>query len=172
MTSATYQVAVRILLHCVSTALLASAGALAAPPANMAGIDTVVVIYAENHSFDNMYGLFPGANGIARATPEQKTQLDHDGKPLRELVVFGADGKPDPKYPRRPNAPFRIDAPPVDRPPTVLVPSPIHAFYHNQAQINGGKLRNGSILAEPYDPAGGGVQYLMKPVAYPDFSFD
>ena len=54
----------------------------------------VVVIYAENHSFDNMYGLFPGANGIKNATPEQYTQLDHDGTPLKELVTFGRNGKP------------------------------------------------------------------------------
>ncbi len=127
------------LLRVISATLLVSTGAFAASPSPFAGIDTVVVIYAENHSFDNMYGLFPGANGIARATAEQKTQLDHDGQPLKELIVFGRDGKPDPKYPRLPNAPFRIDAPPIDRPPTVLVPSPIHAFYHNQAQINGGK---------------------------------
>ncbi|MBE7942372.1 MULTISPECIES: acid phosphatase [Ramlibacter] len=99
----------------------------------------VVVIYAENHSFDNMYGLFPGANGIANATPAQYTQLDHDGTPLPELVVFGANGKPDPAFPRMPNKPFRIDAPPVNRPPTTLVPSPIHAFFHNQEQINGGR---------------------------------
>ena len=102
-------------------------------------IQNVVVIYAENHSFDNMYGLFPGANGISRATPEQTTQLDHDGKPLPELIVFGHDGKPDAKYPRMPNKPFRIDAPPVSRPPTQIVPSPVHLFYHNQEQINGGK---------------------------------
>ena len=121
MTFATHPFSARALLHCISVALLASSGAQAAPSAPMAAIDTVVVIYAENHSFDNMYGLFPGANGIARATPEQKTQLDHDGRPLKELIVFGSDGKPDPKFPRMPNAPFRIDAPPIDRPPTVLV---------------------------------------------------
>ena len=102
-------------------------------------IGTVVVIYAENHSFDNLYGLFPGANGVSRATPEQMTQLDHDGKPLAELIVFGAGGKPDASYPRMPNRPFRIDAPPVDRPPTVMVPSPIHDFFYHQEQINGGK---------------------------------
>ena len=102
-------------------------------------IGHVVVIYAENHSFDNMYGLFPGANGISRATPEQYVQRDHDGTPLPELVVFGADGKPDPRFPRMPNRPFRIDAPPVNRPPTTLVPSPIHAFFHNQEQIDGGR---------------------------------
>ncbi|MDP3617186.1 MAG: alkaline phosphatase family protein, partial [Rhodoferax sp.] len=102
-------------------------------------IHNVVVIYAENHSFDNLYGLFPGANGIAQATPRQRTQLDHDGQPLPELVVFGRDGKPDAKYPRLPNGPFRIDAAPVNRPPTVMVPSPIHDYFHQQEQINGGQ---------------------------------
>ena len=102
-------------------------------------IKHVVVIYAENHSFDNLYGLFPGANGIAQATAEQKTQLDHDGTPLKELIVWGGDGKPDQKFPRMPNAPFRIDAPPVGMGPSKIVPSPIHAYYHNLEQINGGK---------------------------------
>ena len=102
-------------------------------------IQNVVVIYAENHSFDNIYGLFPGANGIANATAEQKLQLDHDDKPLKELLVFGSDGKPDARYPAMPNAPFRIDAPPVSRAPTQIVPSPTHLFYNNKEQINGGK---------------------------------
>lgn len=118
------------------------AGCATTPPddaARLGRIRNVVVIYAENHSFDNMYGLFPGANGISRATPEQMTQLDHDGTPLKELIVFGANGKPNDQFPRMPNAPFRIDAPPVNRPPTTIVPSPVHNFYHNQEQINGGK---------------------------------
>jgi phospholipase C len=83
--------------------------------------------------------MFPGANGIRQATRQQRTQLDHDGKPLPELLVFGPDGKLDPNYPRLPNAPFRIDAPPVNRPPTVIVPSPIHDYFYNQEQINGGQ---------------------------------
>jgi len=114
-------------------------GPSATDAARLERIRHVVVIYAENHSFDNLYGLFPGANGIARATSEQMTQLDHDGQPLPELIVFGADGQPDAKFPRMPNRPFRIDAPPVDRPPTVVVPSPIHDFFYNQEQINGGR---------------------------------
>ena len=108
-------------------------------PAPMQRIQHVVVIFAENHSFDNLYGLFPGADGIANATLGQATQLDHDGTPLKELVTFGADGKPDPRFPRMPNRPFRIDAPPVGRTIDQLVPSPIHAFFHNQEQINGGR---------------------------------
>lgn len=102
-------------------------------------IQNVVVIYSENRSFDHLYGLFPGANGISRATDEQKTQLDHDGTPLKELTIFGSDGKPAPRFPRLPNGPFRIDAPPLNIPPTMVVMSPTHLFYHNQEQINGGK---------------------------------
>ncbi len=107
--------------------------------AKLQRIQNIVVIYAENHSFDNLYGLFPRANGISRATPEQMTQLDHDGTPLKELLVFGRGGAPDPAYPRLPNRPFRIDAPPVNRPPTTIVPSPIHDFFYHQEQINGGR---------------------------------
>jgi hypothetical protein len=54
---------------------------------------------------------------------------------LKELVVFGPDGKPDPKYPRMPNALFRIDAPPVSRAPTQIVPNPTHLYYQNQEQL-------------------------------------
>jgi acid phosphatase len=104
----------------------------------LARIKTIVVIYAENRSFDHLYGFFPGAAGIAEATDEQKTQLDHDGTPLPHLTVFGADGKPDPRFPRLPNAPFRIDAPPINIGLNQIGPSPIHAFYHQQEQINGG----------------------------------
>jgi acid phosphatase len=102
-------------------------------------IQNVVVIYAENHSFDNMYGMFPGANGVANATPAQYTQVGHDGKPLPELVTWDREGKPAAGFPRMPNKPFRIDAPPVSRPPTQIVPGPIHVFYHHQEQINGGR---------------------------------
>lgn len=124
--------------------LLASCAGVSRPTqdadaARLARVKHLVVIYAENHSFDNLYGLFPGADGIANATAEQKTQLDHDGKPLKELVVFGRDGQPDARFPRMPNGPFRIDAPPVGRRFDEIVPSGIHAFWHNQEQINGGR---------------------------------
>ena len=134
----------------VALALAATFGALQlggcashadAPPRNDAvqRVQHVVVIFAENHSFDNLYGLFPGADGIASATAKQKTQLDHDGTPLKELIVFGRDGQPDPRFARMPNQPFRIDAPPMNRAIDQIVPSPIHAFFHNREQINGGK---------------------------------
>ena len=108
---------------------------------DLSQIANIVVIYAENHSFDNMYGLFPGANGIANATAEQKTQLDHDGKPLPYLPpVYTPQGKPDPRYPARlPNGPFRIDGPPTNARIDQVVPSPIHNYYQNLEQINGGR---------------------------------
>jgi acid phosphatase len=118
-------------------ALVAVAGE--APAADLSRIETIVVIYAENRSFDHLYGLFPGANGIANATREQSIQRDHDGSELPYLTVWDNHGKPDPNFPRLPNGPFRIDAAPVDRAASQVLLSPIHAYYHNIEQINGGR---------------------------------
>ena len=46
---------------------LAGCAAPTARDASQASIERVrhvVVIFAENHSFDNLYGLFPGADGV------------------------------------------------------------------------------------------------------------
>src|ERR1051325_2728808 len=66
-------------------------------------IKNIVVIYAENRSFDHLYGLFPGANGVSNATVRQKTQIDHDGSTLPYLTIFGNAGKPDARFSRKPN---------------------------------------------------------------------
>ncbi len=133
----------------LSMLILASAATLLAGCASsplgqstedLARIEHIVVIYAENRSFDHLYGLFPGVDGIASATPEQKTQLDHDGNPLPHLPPVYDGGKPSPEFPQGlPNGPFRIDAPPTSRRMDEVLPSPIHAYYHNREQINGGK---------------------------------
>jgi acid phosphatase len=119
------------------------AACAAPPPAQRAGLDRIehiIVIYAENRSFDNLYGLFPGANGIANATPEQYTQVDRDGVPLKELPPAWKGRDVDPAFPwRMPNKPFRLDAPPLNLPLTQQVRSPIHEFYRNQEQIDGGR---------------------------------
>jgi len=71
---------------CLASTALASAAAVAqAAPPGYDKIDTVVVIYAENRSFDNLYGGFPGANGLANVSADQARQLDRDGTPLTEL---------------------------------------------------------------------------------------
>ena len=44
-----------------------------------------------------------------------------------------------PQFPSLPNAPFRIDAPPVSKSAGEVLLSPIHAYYHHIEQINGGR---------------------------------
>ena len=55
-------------------------------------IDTVVVIYAENRAFDNLYGRFPGAHGlgdvldeVGRPLSTYAPQVDRDGSVLATL---------------------------------------------------------------------------------------
>ncbi|MGE5129117.1 MAG: acid phosphatase [Sphingomonadaceae bacterium] len=124
-----------------AASLLAGCAANAGGTAGLDKIDNVVVIYAENRSFDHLYGMFPGAEGIADATPGEKTQLDRDGKPLPYLPPVYTHGKPDARFPTRgmPNGPFRIDAPPINGRLDEVLPSPWHLYYQNREQINGGK---------------------------------
>src|SRR5216684_6694170 len=53
----------------------------------------VVVIMMENHSFDNMFGTFPGANGrsdLPRASNPIITDLNHDDPSTRSDIDGGA----------------------------------------------------------------------------------
>ena len=54
--------------HTLRLAMLAATGIVGwAGQVNGAGIQdiaTIVVIYAENRSFDNLFNSFPGANGL------------------------------------------------------------------------------------------------------------
>ncbi len=76
----------------VSVGTLAGCASTNADLSALNRIEHIVVIYAENRSFDHLYGSFPGAEGIAQASVEQKTQVDLDGKPLSHLppVYTGA----------------------------------------------------------------------------------
>ena len=124
---------------------LALVAGCAMPPAvqraGLARIEHIVVIYAENRSFDHLYGLFPGADGIANATPEQYTQVDYDGKPLPHLPPVWKNPKEiDAAFPKDlPNKPFRLDLPPIGIPLSGHTRDLIHKFYPQQEQINGGR---------------------------------
>lgn len=116
--------------------------ALAAPAKSTQGglekINHVVVIYLENRSFDNMFGTFPGANGL-EAAKKAPLQVDRDGKPYEVLPpILGEKTKePEPKFPAKlANAPFDV-GPFVKQNETHR--DLVHRFYQNQEQIDGGK---------------------------------
>jgi acid phosphatase len=45
------------------------------------GVKRIVVIYEENHSFDNLYGGWEGVNGLQNADPAHTTQVNQAGTP-------------------------------------------------------------------------------------------
>src|ERR1700719_1305445 len=51
-----------------------------------AGVQHVVVIYEENHSFDNLYGGWEGVNGLAGADAAHTTQVSQAGAPFSCLL--------------------------------------------------------------------------------------
>ena len=101
----------------------------------------IVVIYLENRSFDNLYGGFPGATGIADAGATA-TQVDKDGKPYVTLPQpIDTNLKPpaaDAHFPADlPNKPFEIGQyVPIDK----ITGDLVHRFWHEQMQIDGGKM--------------------------------
>jgi len=139
-------------LLAVVVAGLAADGGAAQPPgakARLESIEHIIVIYAENRSFDHLYGLFPGANGIAQATPAEYTQVDRDGTPLAELPPAWRGKDPDPAFPHRlPNRPFRLEAPPLDLPLSQRVRGAVHRYYQNIEQINGGRNDRYAAVAD------------------------
>jgi phospholipase C len=65
----------------------------AAAQQNDVPIDHIIVFYQENHTFDNLYGEFPGANGL-NAPGAQVTQVNKIGLPYLTLPQPRNDGDP------------------------------------------------------------------------------
>ena len=131
----------RVLASVVAVALLGSGGSARAEisPAD-APIDHLLVVYLDNHSFDNLFGLFPGANGI-RSPGAEIPQVGRDGEPYATLppvtIAYPWPPHVDPRFPAAlPNAPFPInDTIPISG----TVEMPLHVFYPNILQIAGGR---------------------------------
>jgi phospholipase C len=110
--------------------------------AGLSQIDHFVVIYQENWSFDGLYGSFPGANGIANASPTSLTQLDRvTGQPLTTSLPIYPGQSNDPNIPD--NA--VTDAPrPYDLGQYLSTDAKtsdiVHRFYQEQAQIDNGAM--------------------------------
>jgi acid phosphatase len=117
-------------------------------------IETVVVIYAENRSFNNLFSNFPGLqHPLSRVPKARFAQRDRDGTVLSGLPpIWGGlvpseqtlDGVtyqigPD-EISGLANGPFALRQPSGALLPHGLVTRDLaHLFYHNQMQINGGK---------------------------------
>src|SRR5262245_59274467 len=53
---------------------------------SMKQIDRIVVIYEENHSFDNLYGMWEKVDGLRNADRAHKTQVNQAGQPYSCLM--------------------------------------------------------------------------------------
>ncbi len=110
---------------------------------DVAGLDRlqhVVVIYLENHSFDNLYGEFPGANGLAEDAG-RVTQVDSAGHPFATLPMNA--GSPFPTS--LPNAPFPIQQ---FVPADMKIPDLVHRYYQEQAQIDHGRMDRFALVSD------------------------
>src|SRR5207253_10360981 len=63
----------------VAAAVFAAAARPAAHATPLDKIDHFVVVYEENHSFDNLYGGWEGVNGRANADAAHTQQVDQAG---------------------------------------------------------------------------------------------
>jgi phospholipase C len=100
-------------------------------------INHLVVIYLENHSFDNLYGQFSGADGLVQA-PASGTmvQVDPTGQPYATLPpVYDSSAKmADARFPSDlPNQPFDITKYVGENQNT---PDLVHRYYQEQSQID------------------------------------
>jgi acid phosphatase len=67
-------------LCALSVAVIAASSSTGAT-SPLSKVKHIVVIYEENHSFDNLYGGWEGVNGLANADVAHTTQVDQKGVP-------------------------------------------------------------------------------------------
>src|SRR3954470_19952338 len=135
------------------------------PPTALERIKHIVVIYEENHSFDNLYGGWEGVEGLGAADVAHTTQVDQAGRPYACLLQVDVN-LASPPLPASctgeafasafPNRPFTIDT--LIGPEDTTCPAPgvfaangvlkgqgepggctrdlVHRFYQEQYQLN------------------------------------
>jgi acid phosphatase len=142
-----------------AASLAISAPAVAQAQAGVDKLSHILVLYLENRSFDNLFGDFPEANGIARAGGSAP-QLDRRGDVYKHLPAAREPFKTGRNPPAVKaigalddlrNRPFVI--PGIRRGVRVdtFTQSPTHLFYTNRTQINGGS----NDLFAAYSDVGG-----------------
>src|SRR6202163_109685 len=148
---------------CMPAHLATAPSGTATPPdvtrALRSDIDTIVIIYAENRAFDNLYGNFPGAHGLSevvdrdgRPLPTYVPQVDRNGSVLPILPptwggVTASGARPvvtEAQSLGLANAPFSIEHAFTAQSNVTLSTSTVtrdlwHRFFEHQMQIDGGK---------------------------------
>ena len=143
----------RILVMLASGMLVAASMALvpaAAAASNDKKLDKInhiVVVYEENHSFDNLFGGWEGVNGLANADAAHTVQVDQNGAPYSCLMQLDAN-LTSPPLPvsctdashgiasNFVNAPFTIDD--HIAPSAITCPPTLHAFSYPNGILDPG----------------------------------
>ena len=180
----------------------APAGAIGSQPAITRAlrndIDTIVVIYAENRAFDNLYGNFPGARGLSevmdrdgRPLPAYHPQRDRDGSVLLVLPpTWGGVTAPgvtpvvtQQQSAALPNSPYSIEHAFTPQSGVELTTATVtrdlwHRFFEHQMQIDGGKNDGyaawsdaGGLALGHYDYSGAELYALAKQFVLADNFF-
>ncbi len=163
-----------------------------------AEVSTIVVIYAENRAFDNLYGHFPGAVGLGEVLdkdgqprPAYIPQRDRDGTVLPVLPptwggVTAAGYKPvitQTQSMGLPNAPFSVEHAFTAQSGVTLGSSAItrdlvHRFFEHQMQIDGGKNDGyaawsdaGGLAMGYWDTSGAALYALAREYVLADHFF-
>ena len=161
-------------------------------------IDTIVVIYAENRAFDNLYGNFPGARGLSevidrrgKPLPAYHPQVDRNGAVLSVLPptwggVTEAGVTPVVTQQQSvglPNAPYSIEHGFTAQSQVTLSIATVtrdlwHRFYEHQMQIDDGKNDGyaawsdaGGLVMGYYDYSGSSLYKLAKEFVLADNFF-
>ena len=78
----------------VTASILVAFSESPASSAQSGPIQHVIIIMEENHTFDNYFGAFPGANGVIEAPASNPAphDLGHSGQRAAAAIDGGADG--------------------------------------------------------------------------------
>ncbi len=142
-------ISIAAVIALVALSVPASSAGGPGPKQQLSQIDHIVVIYEENHSFDNLYGLWEGVRGLSDVDRAHTAQVGQYGTRYQCLLQddLNLQSPPlsatctDSTTPTTftshfPNEPFNIDAyiGPND---TTCPPSPSVAFTHPNGWLNG-----------------------------------
>src|ERR1700733_11822732 len=183
----------------LATTPVDAAGASAATTrALQSKVDIIVVIYAENRAFDNLYGNFPGARNLSevidrrgKPLPSYQPQKDRNGAVLPVLPptwggVTEAGVTPVVTQQQSvglPNAPYSVEHGFTAQSQVTLSTDTVtrdlwHRFYEHQMQIDGGKNDGyaawsdaGGLAMGYWDTSGSALYALAREYVLADHFF-